>query len=113
MRLAAAALSVPLSRTERWRRAHCRGNDGLDQARWLGAVLLLLLAGLLLALYWQQVLPRTQGTMVLPGLQGELRIERDTHGIATIRAASARDAYFGLGVVHAQTDCGSWKRTVA
>ncbi len=60
------------------------------------------LVALLLAAYWQQVQPKTQGQTVLAGLHGELRIERDVYGIPTIRAESAHDAYFGLGVVHAQ-----------
>lgn len=73
-------------------------------ARRLGLVLLLLLAALAGALGWyaHRVLPQTTGEIVLPGLQGELRIERDAHGIPTIRAASERDAVFGLGFVHAQ-----------
>jgi penicillin amidase len=73
-------------------------------ARRLGLVLLLLLAALAAALGWyaHRALPQTAGEIVLPGLQGELRIERDVHGIPTIRAASERDAAFGLGFVHAQ-----------
>ena len=31
-----------------------------------------------------------------------LQILRDAHGIPTVRAASLRDAMFGLGVAHAQ-----------
>lgn len=73
----------------------------IKRAAWVALALLLLVA-LLLTAYWQRVLPRTQGELVLPGLQGELRIDRDPHGIPTIRAGSAHDAYFGLGVVHAQ-----------
>lgn len=65
-------------------------------------VALLVAAALAVAVYWQRVLPMTHGQMALPGLQGELRIERDSHGIPTVRAGSAHDAYFGLGVVHAQ-----------
>jgi penicillin amidase len=76
-------------------------------AKWLKrvswVVLALLAAGAAaLAWYWQAVLPRVQGEMRLSGLRAELHIERDAHGIPTIRAASARDAYFGLGVAHAQ-----------
>lgn len=73
-------------------------------ARRLGLLLLLLLATLAAALGWyaHRALPQTAGEIVLPGLQGELRIERDAHGIPTIRAASERDAAFGLGFVHAQ-----------
>ena len=75
--------------------------------KWLkrvAAALLLLVAALALALGWyaRQALPRTEGAMALAGAQAEVRIERDEHGIPTIVAASAHDAYFGLGVVHAQ-----------
>lgn len=74
---------------------------------WLKRVLWVLLAvavavAAVLATYRQRALPRTEGQVTLPGLKAELRIERDAHGIPTIRAASAHDAYFGLGVVHAQ-----------
>ena len=68
---------------------------------WLLLTLLLLLAAAL-AWYSQRALPRTLGEISLPGLQGELRIERDEYGIPTVRAGSALDAYYGLGVVHAQ-----------
>ena len=52
--------------------------------------------------YAHRVLPVTEGTLQLPGLRAELRIERDSHGIPTIRAASVRDAMVGLGIAHAQ-----------
>ncbi len=76
-------------------------------AKWLQRVswtvlALLALGAAAVAWYWQAVLPQVQGEMRLSGLRAELRIERDAHGIPTIRAASARDAYFGLGVAHAQ-----------
>ena len=66
--------------------------------------LLVLLAALALAAvgYGRSVLPRTEGRIALPGAAASLRIERDAQGIPTIIAASPRDAYFGLGVVHAQ-----------
>jgi penicillin amidase len=71
--------------------------------RLLGLVLAsVLLVALVLAVYAWRSLPRTSGEIRLPGLQAELRIERDAHGIPTIRAANAHDAYYGLGVVHAQ-----------
>ena len=72
--------------------------------RWLAAALgLLLLLALTLALvYGWSALPRTSGEIALQGAQASLRIERDAQGVPTIRAASARDAYFGLGVAHAQ-----------
>ncbi|MFZ4649382.1 MAG: penicillin acylase family protein [Rubrivivax sp.] len=52
--------------------------------------------------YGWRASPRTEGTLDLPGLKAEVRIERDAHGIPTIRAGSLEDALFGLGVVHAQ-----------
>ncbi len=73
-------------------------------ARRLGLALLLALAAAAAALAWyaQRALPRTDGAIALPGPQAELRIERDEHGVPTIRAASIDDAMFGLGFVHAQ-----------
>jgi penicillin G amidase len=73
-------------------------------ARRFALVLLLLVAAVAGGLGWyaQRSLPQTSGEITLAGLQGELRIERDEHGIPTIRAASERDAVFGLGFVHAQ-----------
>lgn len=52
--------------------------------------------------YVQRALPQTDGELRLPGLRGEVRIERDAHGIPTIRAGSLDDAAFGLGFAHAQ-----------
>ncbi len=73
-------------------------------ARRLALLLLLLLALLagLVAWYAMRVLPATSGALTLRGLQGEVQIERDAHGIPTVRAASERDAVFALGFVHAQ-----------
>mgnify|MGYP002623606942 CR=1 FL=1 len=68
----------------------------------LGLLVLLVLAAVSLWLYAERTLPQTDGTMTLHGARAELRIERDGHGIPTIHAASANDAFFGLGVVHAQ-----------
>ncbi len=73
--------------------------------RWLrrGALALMLLAAaaaVALWVYTQRAAPQTDGLLRLPGARGEIRIERDVHGIPTIRASSAADAFFGLGVVH-------------
>ncbi|MCM0609952.1 MAG: penicillin acylase family protein [Ideonella sp. WA131b] len=71
--------------------------------RGLAALLLLtLLAALVLAIYAWRTLPPQEGKLVLAGARGEIRIERDAHGIPTIVAADPLDAYYGLGVVHAQ-----------
>lgn len=48
------------------------------------------------------MLPQTDGRLALPGLQGELRIERDAFGVPTLRAGSLEDLAYGLGVVHVQ-----------
>ena len=65
-------------------------------------LLVLVSAGLVAWFYGQRVLPQTEGTLTLPGARAQLSIERDDTGIPTIRAASVRDAVYGLGVAHAQ-----------
>ena len=55
-----------------------------------------------LGVYAWRALPITAGTLVLPGAQGSIVIDRDAHGIPTVRADSLRDLAFGTGVVHAQ-----------
>ena len=71
--------------------------------RLLTLTLLLLVAAALAAwVYAQRVLPATSGALALPGARAALQILRDAHGIPTVRAASPRDAMFGLGVAHAQ-----------
>jgi penicillin amidase len=63
---------------------------------------LMLAAVAALAVYRHLALPLTQGRIEVSGARDGLTIERDRHGIPTIRAASADDAWFGLGFVHAQ-----------
>ena len=46
--------------------------------------------------------PRRSGTVEVAGLSGPLTIETDSHGVPTIRAASATDALYGLGYAHAR-----------
>ncbi len=72
--------------------------------RRLGFALLALLALLAAALGWyaQRVQPQVHGEITLQGAAGMVRIERDEHGIPTVRADSVRDVAFGLGVAHAQ-----------
>lgn len=75
--------------------------------RWFKRAALLLLASCVLlaaAAWWyvQQVTPAHEGRLNLPGLQAEVRIERDAHGVPTIHAARDDDAFFALGVVHVQ-----------
>jgi len=75
--------------------------------KWLWRGLVAVLALLVTAagalwIYGQRSLPVTDGVLKVRGLRAEVTIERDGHGIPTIRAASQRDAAFGLGVAHAQ-----------
>ena len=63
---------------------------------------LLLLAAAVLGGYTRRASPEVNGTLSMAGLAGEVRIERDSHGIPSIRAGSLRDLMLGLGVVHAQ-----------
>lgn len=52
--------------------------------------------------FMSSALPTYSGSIAVPGLSSSLTIERDDHGVPHIYAASADDAYFGLGFVHAQ-----------
>jgi penicillin amidase len=55
-----------------------------------------------LYLWLRSSLPQTSGTIPLSGLSSGATIDRDARGLVQIRAASAEDAYFALGFVHAQ-----------
>jgi penicillin amidase len=61
----------------------------------------LLLAG---AFFWYRgsTQPQLEGRMQLPGLESPVDVVRDAEGIPHIYAKSTHDAYFALGVVHAQ-----------
>lgn len=66
----------------------------------LAAVLALAVAG---GWFWLRgSLPPLAGELRLPGLQAPVTIVRDAAAVPHIRAASVRDAWFALGVVHAQ-----------
>ena len=64
----------------------------LAAALGLGAVLALVLS----------TVPRRGGSVGVPGLSRRVRIETDSFGIPTIRAATAEDASLALGYVHAR-----------
>lgn len=55
-----------------------------------------------LGLYAWRAVPETQGRLEVQGPLAAISIERDAHGIPTIRAQNLRDLAFGLGFVHAQ-----------
>jgi penicillin G amidase len=76
-------------------------------SRWLrrfatALATLLLLALALLAVYLWRATPQHVGEMRVGKIGAPVSIERDEHGIATIRAQSVEDGAFGLGFVHAQ-----------
>jgi penicillin amidase len=73
----------------------------MRRALWGLLLMALLLAGAGWA-YLQRAAPRVDGNLVLPGAKATILIQRDAHGVPTIRAESAHDAWFGLGVVHVQ-----------
>jgi penicillin amidase len=52
--------------------------------------------------YVRRAEPKHEGELRLPGLRAEVGVDRDEHGIPTIKAGSLHDAMFALGVVHAQ-----------
>ena len=75
--------------------------------RWLRRIALALLALLLLAaaalaIYLWRATPQHDGTLRVSGIGAALTIDRDEHGIPTVRASSVEEAAFGLGFVHAQ-----------
>ena len=68
----------------------------------LGALgLVVALAGVL-AVYVAKTLPELDGTFTVPGLNQPVQISRDDADLTHIDATSERDAWFGLGYVHAQ-----------
>lgn len=75
--------------------------------RWTGATLAILaLAAILVVaggwLWLRTSLPQLDGSIAVAGIKAPVEIHRDRHGVPTIRARSANDAYFALGFVHAQ-----------
>ncbi|HYL88101.1 MAG TPA: penicillin acylase family protein [Burkholderiales bacterium] len=71
--------------------------------RWLfaAALLLVALAGASY-LYLRLSLPQTDGAIEVAGIEAQVEILRDAHGVPHIFAHSERDAQFALGFVHAQ-----------
>jgi len=70
----------------------------------IAAALLILLVAVAgaVVVWWQRVMPATEGRLEVVGLAGEVSIERDAAGIPTVRGASRDAVLFGLGFVHAQ-----------
>jgi penicillin amidase len=56
-------------------------------------------------LWWQlfrRPLPRTEGEITIPGIEGRIEIARDRWGMPTVRAETAADLWFGQGFCHGQ-----------
>ncbi|HET7524727.1 MAG TPA: penicillin acylase family protein, partial [Burkholderiaceae bacterium] len=75
--------------------------------KWLRATLwglaaLALLLAVAASVYTTRAMPTLDGRLEVAGLQQPVRIERDPHGIPTIKAANQHDLLFALGFVHAQ-----------
>src|SRR5688572_1782882 len=68
---------------------------------WAAAGLALLLA-LAAAVYSTRALPVIDGGLRVAGLRQPVHVERDPHGIPTIKAQNQHDLMFALGFVHAQ-----------
>tara|TARA_R110000787_G_scaffold119616_11_gene230544 strand:- start:591 stop:2921 length:2331 start_codon:yes stop_codon:yes gene_type:complete len=75
--------------------------------RWLKTLFLVSLTALLAGgagayLWLQTSLPTIDGTLAFDGLEKPVTVTRDRDGVPHVKAASERDAYFALGVTHAQ-----------
>ncbi|WP_370653321.1 penicillin acylase family protein [Lacisediminimonas sp.] len=74
--------------------------------RWIKicCAVLFLVVGFLFAVFWYRTatLPQTAGALRVPGLQHSVDVVRDAEGVPHVFAASARDAWFALGYLHAQ-----------
>ncbi|MFC3050778.1 penicillin acylase family protein [Kordiimonas pumila] len=62
----------------------------------------LFVAGLLGFGWLKSSLPKTNGTVIVAGISGEITIARDEHGVPHISAETDNDLYFAAGYVHAQ-----------
>lgn len=65
-------------------------------------VALLLIAALVLGNRLYASLPQTSGSLEVAGLEGDAHIARDEWGVPHIFAGSTHDAFFAMGVAHAQ-----------
>ncbi len=86
--------------------AASRGRRTATRRAWRWVVMavasLTLSLALWMGVYVWRATPQVSGTARLPGLAGTVRVERDARGVPTVHALTVRDAFFGLGVVHAQ-----------
>ncbi len=68
----------------------------------LGLLALVVLSVALALWYVRRAQPVMDGLLSVPGLAAPIRIERDAADVTHIKASSPKDAWFGMGFVHAQ-----------
>ncbi len=73
-------------------------------AKWAGVGLASLLIILLVFIFWstRRPFPQIDGSVTIPGLDGEVEIIRDDGGVPHIYATSMHDLFLAQGYVHAQ-----------
>jgi len=72
--------------------------------RWIALSILLILAGVVLYLWFvaHSALPQLDGRLQIAGLSAPVTVTRDSHGVPTIEAATLDDLFFAQGYVTAQ-----------
>ncbi|MCB9007024.1 MAG: MFS transporter [Ardenticatenaceae bacterium] len=84
-----------------------RGEDMKTAKKWglrigLGLIALVILLAGYIYISLRRALPQTDGTLALPGLNDEVRIERDEWGTVQIYAENEHDLFFAQGFATAQ-----------
>ncbi len=99
----------PEDRSDRsWFHSSLQGFRGLPRSMRvtayvaIGLVGILVVTALTVLAVARQPLPQTRGTLELPGLQGEVSVVRDDHGIPQLYGDSLPDLMRAQGFVHAQ-----------
>jgi penicillin amidase len=73
----------------------------LRRVGWSGVALVVLVLGALVV-YRFAGMPQSTGVLTVPGPAAAIRVVRESNGIPHVFAASDRDAYFAIGLLHAQ-----------
>lgn len=69
---------------------------------WRAVVALVVLAVAALVAYRFEGMPQTDGELAVPGLVTSVRVVREANGIPHVFAQSQRDAFYAIGLLHAQ-----------